>query len=184
VQRYQATLYRLDLKDELMYDSLIANPRPWDANAQGANINLDKTRRDGLLLEAERQLSERLSIGGQYSYTDAEFRAGSFQGNKVPWVARNTASANLSYLIVPGLRSYLEAVHTGSRYYSGDDANSQHKAGGYTLFNAALSYDYQQFSSKLRLNNLTGKRYDAFASATSSYPAAEEQVQLSVGYRF
>ncbi|HZX17180.1 MAG TPA: TonB-dependent receptor [Pseudomonas sp.] len=184
VQRYQATLYRLDLKDELMYDSLIANPRPWDANAQGANINLDKTRRDGLLLEAERQLSERLSIGGQYSYTDAEFRAGSFQGNKVPWVARNTASAHLSYLIVPGLRSYLEAVHTGSRYYSGDDANSQHKAGGYTLLNAALSYDYQQFNSKLRLNNLTGKRYDAFASATSSYPAAEEQVQLSVGYRF
>ncbi len=182
VQRYQATLYRLDLQDELLYDALIANPASW--SGIGANINLDKTRRDGLLLETERQLSERLSIGGQYSYTDAEFRAGSFQGNKVPWVARNTASANLSYLIVPGLRGYLEAVHTGSRYYSGDDANNQHKAGGYTLLNAALSYDYQQFSSKLRLNNLTGKRYDAFASATSSYPAAEEQVQLSVGYRF
>ena len=182
VQRYQATLYRLDLQDELLYDALIANPNSW--NGRGANINLDKTRRDGLLLEAERQLSERLSIGGQYSFTDAEFRAGSFQGNKVPWVARNTASTHLSYLIVPGLRGYLEAVHTGSRYYSGDDANNQHKAGGYTLLNAALSYDYQQFSSKLRLNNLTGKRYDAFASATSSYPAAEEQVRLSIGYRF
>ena len=85
---------------------------------------------------------------------------------------------------MPGLKGYLEAVHTGSRYYSGDDANVQTKAGGYTLLNAALSYDYQQFSSKLRLNNLTGKRYDAFASSPSRYPAAEEQVQLSVGYRF
>lgn len=184
VQRYQATLYRLDLKDELMYDSLIPNPMPWDANAQGANINLDKTRRDGLLLEAERQLSQRLSIGGQYSFTDAEYRAGSFQGKQVPWVSRHSASSHLSYLIAPGLKGYLEAVHTGSRYYSGDDANVQTKAGGYTLFNAALSYDYQQFSSKLRLNNLTGKRYDAFASNPSRYPAAEEQVQLSVGYRF
>jgi iron complex outermembrane recepter protein len=184
VQRYQATLYRLDLKDELMYDSLIPNPMPWDANAQGANINLDKTRRDGLLLEAERQLSQRLSIGGQYSFTDAEYRAGSFQGKQVPWVSRHSASSHLSYLIAPGLKGYLEAVHTGSRYYSGDDANAQTKAGGYTLFNAALSYDYQQFSSKLRLNNLTGKRYDAFASNPSRYPAAEEQVQLSVGYRF
>jgi iron complex outermembrane receptor protein len=184
VQRYQATLYRLDLKDELMYDSLIPNPMPWDANAQGANINLDKTRRDGLLLEAERQLSQRLSIGGQYSFTDAEYRAGSFQGKQVPWVSRHSASSHLSYLIAPGLKGYLEAVHTGSRYYSGDDANAQTKAGGYTLLNAALSYDYQQFSSKLRLNNLTGKRYDAFASNPSRYPAAEEQVQLSVGYRF
>lgn len=184
VQRYQATLYRLDLKDELMYDSAIPNPMPWDANAQGANINLDKTRRDGLLLEAERQLSPRLSIGGQYSFTDAKYRAGSFQGQQVPWVSRHSASTHLSYLIVPGLKGYLEAVHTGSRYYSGDDANVQTKAGGYTLLNAALSYDYQQFSSKLRLNNLTGKRYDAFASSPSRYPAAEEQVQLSVGYRF
>ncbi len=184
VQRYQATLYRLDLKDELMYDSAIPNPMPWDANAQGANINLDKTRRDGLLLEAERQLSPRLSIGGQYSFTDAKYRAGSFQGQQVPWVSRHSASTHLSYLIVPGLKGYLEAAHTGSRYYSGDDANVQTKAGGYTLLNAALSYDYQQFSSKLRLNNLTGKRYDAFASSPSRYPAAEEQVQLSVGYRF
>lgn len=182
VQRYQATLYRLDLKDELMYDSLIPNPASW--SGMGANINLDKTRRDGLLLEAERQLSPRLSIGGQYSFTEAEYRAGSFQGKQVPWVSRHSASTHLSYLIVPGLKGYFEAVHTGSRYYSGDDANVQTKAGGYTLLNAALSYDYQQFSSKLRLNNLTGKRYDAFASSPSRYPAAEEQVQLSVGYRF
>lgn len=182
VQRYQATLYRLNLQDELLYDAMIANPNSW--NGRGANINLDRTRRDGLLLEAQRQLNERLSIGGQYSFTDATLRAGTFEDNTVPWVARHTASANLSYLIIPGLRSYLEAVYTGSRYYSGDDANSQQKAGGYTVFNAALSYDYQQFSSKLRVNNLTGKRYDAFASANSRYPAAEEQVQLSVGYRF
>ncbi|WP_397377015.1 TonB-dependent receptor [Pseudomonas sp.] len=182
VQRYQATLYRLNLQDELLYDAMIANPNSW--NGRGANINLDRTRRDGLLLEAQRQLNERLSIGGQYSFTDATLRAGTFEGNTVPWVARHTASANLSYLIIPGLRSYLEAVYTGSRYYSGDDANSQQKAGGYTVLNAALSYDYRQFNSKLRVNNLTGKQYDAFASANSRYPAAEEQVQLSVGYRF
>jgi iron complex outermembrane receptor protein len=78
----------------------------------------------------------------------------------------------------------VEAVYTGNRYYSGDDLNSQQKAGSYTLLNAALSYDYQQFSSKLRVNNLTGKQYDAFGSIGYRYPAPEEQVQLSVGYRF
>ena len=125
-----------------------------------------------------------MSLGGQYSYTDATYRDGSFKGNDVPWVAPHSASAHLSYEILPGLKSYVEAVYTGNRHYSGDDANSQQKAGSYTLLNAALGYDYKQFNSKLRVNNLTGKQYDAFGSVSSRYPAPEEQVQLSVGYRF
>src|SRR5690606_36860823 len=88
-QRYQATLYRLDLNDELMYDPLGAGPFGFP----GANINLDKTRRDGLPLEGERQLSERLSVGGQYSLTDSEYRDGNYQGKEVPWVSRHSASA-------------------------------------------------------------------------------------------
>lgn len=183
VQRYQATLYRLDLTDELMYDPLAAGP----FGSLGANINLDKTRRDGLLLEAERQLTHRLSVGGQYSFTDSEYRDGNFKGNEVPWVSRHSASAHVGYLILPGLKGYLESEYTGSRYLSSDNAHAMPRAGGYTLFNAALSYDYQQFTSKLRVNNLTGKRYDSFAVYTNRkafYPAPEEDVQLSVGYRF
>ena len=182
IQQYRLTLYRLELEDELMYDSEIANPSSW--NGKGANINLDKTLRKGVLLEAERQLTADLSIGGQYSFTDSEYRDGSFKGNDVPWVSRHSASAHVSYEILPGLRSYVEAVYTGKRYYSGDDANIQQKAGSYTLINAALAYEYKRFNTKLRINNLTGKRYDAFATAASRYPAPEEEVQLSVGYRF
>lgn len=187
VQRYQATLYRLDLTDELMYDPLAAGPFGFP----GANINLDKTRRDGLLLEAERQLTSRLSVGGQYSFTDSEYRDGNYQGNEVPWVSRHSASAHVSYLILPGLKGYLESEYTGARYLASDDGHAMPREGGYTLFNAALSYDYQQFTSKLRVNNLTGKRYDSFATyanwvpgSKGLYPAAEEDVQLSVGYRF
>lgn len=191
IQSYQATLYRLDLQDELMYDSAIANPQPWDAFATGANINLDKTRRDGLLLEARRQLHDKLTVGGQYSFTDSEYRDGSFKGNEVPWVSRHAASAYLNYEILPGLKGYLEAVYTGARYLSSDDAHQLPREGGYTLFNAALSYEHQGFIGKLRINNLTGKRYDSFALYSqwnpgnkSIYPGAKEDVQLSVGYRF
>ncbi|WP_312842266.1 TonB-dependent receptor [Stutzerimonas nitrititolerans] len=183
IQQYRLTVYRLELEDELMYDPTAPGPNSaWGFD--GANINLDKTLRKGVLLEAERQLSADLSIGGQYSFTDSEYRDGSFKGNDVPWVSRHSASAHMSYEILPGLRSYVEAVYTGKRYYSGDDANIQQKAGSYTLVNAALAYEYRQFNTKLRINNLTGKRYDAFATAASRYPAPEEEVQLSVGYRF
>lgn len=176
-QRYQTTIYRMKLEDELMYDPIALGPF-------GANINLDKTLRQGVLLEAERQFTSRLSIGGQYSFTDAEYRAGNFKGKDVPWVSRHSASTHAAYDILPGLKGYVEAVYTGKRYYSNDDANTEPQAGSYTTFNAALGYDYQQFTSKLRINNLTGKKYDAFASSGYRYPAPEEQVQLSIGYRF
>ena len=184
-QRYQASLYRLDLHDELMYDPLAVGPNS-PFGFDGANINLDKTRRQGLLLEGQRQLSERLSLNGQYSFTDSEYRDGNFEGNEVPWVARHTASAALNYQLLQGLSSYLEVVYTGSRYPVSDEANSDSKLGGYTLYNAALKYDYQQFTGKLRVNNLTGKRYDAFAYQGGSgvYAAPEEVVELSLGYRF
>lgn len=184
IQRYQASLYRLDLEDELMYDAEITNPAGF--GGKGANINLDKTRRQGLLLEAQRQLNERLSVNGQYSFTDAEYRDGSFDGNEVPWVARHTASAALNLQLLQGLSSYLEVVYTGPRYPVSDEANADSKQGGYTVYNAALKYEYQQFTGKLRVNNLTGKRYDAFAYQGGSgvYAAPEEVFELSLGYRF
>jgi len=184
IQRYQASVYRLDLENELMYD-------PFAVNGWGANINLAKTRRQGVLLEGTRDLTARLTLGGQYSFTDSQYRAGVNKGNEVPWVSRHSASTHLNYLLVQGLNAYLEATYTGPRYLSSDEGQALPRTGGYTLFNAALKYEYQQFNAKLRINNLTGKRYDSFATyvnwqpgSQGLYAAPEEDVQLSVGYRF
>lgn len=180
LQRYQFSLYRLDLEDELLFDPL-----------NFVTINLDKTRRDGLLLEGQRQLTERLNLHGQYSFTDARYRDGAFKDNDVPWVARHTAGLALSYRLFEGLTGHIEANYTGPRYLAGDDGHALPREGGYTLYNLGLSYEQQGFVGKLRVNNLTGKRYDTYASYASFLPgnkglyaAPEEEVQLSVGYRF
>lgn len=182
-QRYRASIYRLQLKDELLYD-----PTADGLNSvfgfDGANINLDKTLRKGVLLEAERQVTQRLSLSGQYTYTDSEYLEGSFKGNEVSGVARHSASILLGYQLSLGLNTQLEAVYTGSQHLSGDDAQMEKRIGGYTLLNAAITYDYKQLTSKLRINNLTGKHYDAYANLFNRSSAPEEQVQLSVGYRF
>ena len=183
--RVQASLYRLDLTDELMYAAGMINTGGW----AGTNINLDKTRHQGLTLEADQQVNDRIKVGGQYTYTDSKYRDGSFKGNEVPWVSKNTASAYIDWEIVQNLKAHFEAEFTGSRYYSSDNENSQGKLGSYTLYNAALSYEYHNLLTKLRVNNITGKRYNAFAGYDSwqgkyYYPAPEELVQLSVGYHF
>jgi iron complex outermembrane receptor protein len=190
IQRYQLSIYRLDLQDEIAFDSTAPGP---DAafGFPGANVNLDDTRRDGLLLEGQRELTERLTLRGQYSFTDAEYRSGSFKGNDVPWVARHTAGMSLGYQLLDGLTTFLEANYTGPRHVASDDAHALPREGGYTLFNLGLNYDYQRLNAKLRVNNLTGKRYDSYASYSSFLPgnkglyaAPEEELQLSVGYRF
>ncbi|WP_373188178.1 TonB-dependent receptor family protein [Halopseudomonas sp.] len=179
-QRYHASLFRLELDNELLYDPTATGP----FGPFGANINLDRTLRQGILLEADRDVTERLQLGAQYTFTDSEYRAGSFKGNEVPWVARHSGSLYGSYEFLPRLVGYVEAVYTGDRYLSGDDANDSPRAGGYTLINAAVSYEINGFDATLRVNNLTGKEYDAFATLFGRYPASEEQVELSVGYRF
>ena len=183
-QLYQASLYRLDLDDELLY-------APYAFGGWGANVNLDQTRREGLLLEAERKLTDRLRVGGQYSFTDTELRAGANKGNEIPWVSRHSAAMHLDYQIIANLHGYLEAIYTGPRYLASDDGLALPKEGGYTLFNAAIRYEYRNLNAKLRINNLTGKRYDSYAVYNSwqagnkaLYPAPEEDIQLSVGYRF
>ena len=187
LQTYQLSAFRLDLEDELMYDSEINNPNSW--NGKGANINLDKTRRQGFMLEGSRQIIDDLSVSAQYTLTDARYRAGSFKDKEVAWVSKHMASAQVNYLVFERLTAQLEANYTGPRYLSSDDKHEQNKEGGFTVFNAALKYEYKDVVTKLRVNNVTGKEYDSHAGLSPFagpyyYPAAERVTTLSVGYNF
>lgn len=187
LQSYQLSAFRLDLDDELMYDAEINNPNSW--NGKGANINLDKTRRQGFMLEGYRQIADDLSVNAQYTFTDARYRAGSFKDKEVAWVSRHMASAQVNYIIIENLTGQLEANYTGARYLSSDDSHAQSKEGSFTVFNAALKYDYKNVVTKLRVNNITGKEYDSHAGLSPTlgsyhYPAAKRVAVLSVGYNF
>jgi iron complex outermembrane receptor protein len=187
LQSYQLSAFRLDLDNELLYDSEINNPNSW--NGKGANINLDKTRRQGFMLEGMRQVSDDLSVSAQYTLTDARYRAGSFKDKEVAWVSKHMASAQINYTVFERMTAQLEANYTGPRYLSSDDKHEQAKEGGFTVFNAALKYEYKDLVTKLRVNNITGKEYDSHAGLSPFagpyyYPAAKRVTTVSVGYKF
>ena len=99
------------------------------------------------------------------------------------------ASAQVNYVFFERLSGQLEANYTGGRYLSSDDAHVQTKEGGFTVFNAALKYDYKNVTTKLRVNNITSKEYDGHAGyspfqGSYHYPAAKRVTILSVGYNF
>ncbi len=172
----------------LLYDMTIDNEIYFDptANLYGANSNLEKSDRIGIVLDSHWKISERVNLQMNYSYVDAEVSAGLYKGNTVPFVAEQTANLVATFVINNNWSLYVDAQHTGSRYGANDDANNSGKLGSYTLYNANINWEYNQFSVNLRANNLTGKQYDGFASTVYNYayPAKEETFELSVGYTF
>lgn len=178
----RAVLYRLDLDNEIDYDTTVFG-----------NTNLDPTRRDGLILDGHVQLSDALRVGSAYGYVDAEFDNGAFAGNRVPFVAEHTFSLNADYRLSGAWHLFGETQYIGPRVPQGDYANNLDELPGYTIYNASVDYRLTAWTFALRVDNLTDKRYSDVAvrafnpwptEAVGYYPAPERSARVTAEYRF
>ena len=173
-----ALVYELEVEDELLYDPILF-----------ANINLDDSRRRGLVLNGVWDITDKFAVKMNYSYVDSEITSGTFQGNEVPFVAENMANLVVTYTLNDNWLFFADAEYTGDMYSIGNDANSGDKVGDYTIFNANVRFDYNDFYAHLRASNLTGEEYNgavflSFDGSNAYYPAPEDTYQLTVGYNF
>jgi len=181
--RAKATLFQLRLKNEIDYDPV-----------NFANVNLDPTVRDGLILEASWQLMKKLTLAGQYSFIDAKFDEGSFKGNDIPFVAENTAHLSANYKIDSNWSLFGEVQYIGDRYAAGDLTNNFEQLDGYTILNMNISYQRKNWTAGLRINNIADKKYSDFATTAFNsaifatdiafYAAPERNFSLSVQYSY
>ena len=168
----QMALFEHRLRDEIGFDP--AN------GAFGANVNFDDTRRRGGTAELRYRIDERLEIGGLYTYTDARFVAGSYDGNRVPDVARELAKFHAGYRIAPAWQLSGEVVYTGAQAL--DLANAA-ALGGYTVVNLAASWSRGDWTLQARLNNIADREYTEFATffgTRAQYPAPERNFQFTL----
>ena len=175
--------YTMDIDDELYYDSVAF-----------ANVNLDESNRKGIIVEAYYDITSSLSMNWSYSWIEATYKAGSFEGNDVPFVPEQTAVLGLNYTLTQSINLYTDAIYTGRRFRADDDSNASNRLGGYTIYNINLGYntnpDWQDgaWSANLRVNNIFGKEYSGllFDNGFSSggYPAPKTTVEVKVGYHF
>ena len=184
--RAKATLFQLRLKNEIDYDPV-----------NFANVNLDPTVRNGLILEASWQAMKKLTLAGQYTYIDAEFDEGAFKGNDIPFVADNTAHLSANYKFDSNWSLFGEVQYIGDRYGAGDLTNSFEQLDGYTILNMNINYQHKNWSAGLRINNLTDKKYSDFSATAYNaaippigatdiafYAAPERNISLSVQYAY
>lgn len=175
------TAYQMTVDNEIMYDPM--------SGTYGANINLPESERRGLMLDADIDLSARLGLRANYTFTDAEQTSGSFYGKQVPFVAEHTANLAIVFSFTQQLSAYVDANYTGSRYRIGDDANTQGEVPSITVFNANLLWSIQDLELGVRVKNLTDETYSDYAgfspySGNYEYPQPERQYEASISYRF
>lgn len=168
----QMALFEQDLRDEIGFDPA--------AGDFGANVNFDDTRRRGGTAELRYRVDARLEVGGLYTYTDARFVAGPYDGNRVPDVARELVKLHAGYRVSAEMQLFGELVHTGSQTL--DLANGA-ALGGYTVANLAATWSRNRWTLQARLNNMAGKEYSEFATffgTKALFPAPERNFQLTL----
>ncbi len=121
-----------------------------------------------------------MQLGGLYTYTDARFVDGAYDGNRVPDVARQLAKLHAGYQVTEQVQLFGELVHTGGQTL---DLAGSAELGGYTVANLAASWSRGGWTLQARLNNIADKEYSEFATffgTRALYPAPERNVLLTL----
>ncbi len=176
-QQIIASLYRLDLEDEIEFDPIAFE-----------NINLDKTRRDGLTLSWLSQISQSFALRTDIGLVDARFESGDFDGNLVSGVSDEIARLRGDYRIDDAYSIFVEWQYSSPRYAQGDNGNEFGRLDSITVINAGINYEYKAWQVKLRVNNLNDEQYSEFVTnngfGVAYQPSPERNVSLIAGYTF
>ncbi|MEZ8102786.1 TonB-dependent receptor [Vibrio bivalvicida] len=176
-------VFNLRLDNEIVFDS--SAPTPIGGAFTGANVNADKSERNGVSVSGDVYVTEDVLLGLEYSLIDAEFTAGQYKGKKLPWVARNSGRAFATYDISYNWQLFVEGVYTGTRFKDDDKANSLDKLPAYWLGNIAVNFTQDVWSASLRIDNALDEKYPANVNKWGAYyPGDGRKVMLTGTYQF
>lgn len=164
--RYDArlTLYRLGLRHEIAFDPTAG------AFGAGANINLDATRRDGVIAEAGWNAGEALRLAASLHHLNAAVTEGALRNQEIPLVAANNGRLAAALKLPQNLQATLELLGTGARRFGADFRNALPKLPGFAVTNLALSGEWGPLRLSARVNNLLNKQYSEIGFRTQLFP--------------
>jgi iron complex outermembrane receptor protein len=184
----RASLYQSRLNNEIAFlPSALFTPF-------GANLNLPPTERKGLELATTWQVTQGTEAFANYTYTEAKFREGSFNGvdvtgKNIPLVPRHAFNLGMLWHVAPQTKLSADAQYVGEQYFDNDQSNAfGRKMPSYTVMNAKLTHDVGSWQLAATIKNLLNKKYFSYGiqsgTSFSAYPEAERTVFVSAEYRF
>lgn len=176
----EANVFRILTKDEIGYN-----------NVTFANENLDPAEHKGLNLTAHLALGEITSLRFGYAHRIARFRSGSFDGNAVPEIPRNSATIGVLMRVASRQEIGIDGVYTGKRHFGDDFANSGKMMSSHTRWNAHYRFAPATWKLGFAIDNLTNEKvsdigyYSSFAANPYYYyPLPERAVRVTAEKTF
>lgn len=160
-----AAIFYIDWKDQQVN-------QPLSTGVGQLLKNAAKSRSMGFEISATYQPINRLNLGIDYGYTNAEFidyTAGedkNFSSNKLPYVPEHTASARIDYMFSSSSSLFYDYI-TLAAQYSGvgglywNDKNSV-RQDFYNLLNARVSISKNILTLAVWAKNITNTKYNAY----------------------
>jgi iron complex outermembrane recepter protein len=186
--KLSVTLYRIDMQDEIKF---VLDPITFT----GQNINLDKTRHEGVEIAMVYEMKKRFRLAANFTGQDVTFQAGPNSGKNVPLVPQNMANAVLEIFLPWDLTLRPEVHYVGPQYFGQDDDNSSPKLDSYTLFNLFLTWkptikDYRLMAF-VGVENIGNQKYSTYGFENGFvpgglvyYPAPEITVKGGMTFYF
>ncbi len=161
-----ATAFQIDTDNEIFYD-----PSTWQ------NVSYPKTRRRGIELELQANPVERVHCFANFTWMNPELRNGAYDGNRIPGVAKQSASAGVSVRVAEGLEWDLRGRWVKRHPSISDWANTLADADGFMVVDTKLRYTYPRYkwlTVYVGVSNLLGEEYSEYVTyGTNRYPAPE-----------
>lgn len=161
------SLYHMDVKDEIFYNSSLA-----------INENIKKTRHQGVEAGLTVKPSKNLSCFANWTYSKMTNESGSFKGNVLPLRPKYMANLGTDINFLNNAMLEVKANWVGEQYIENDLDNSRAKLADYVTVDTKLSYKHKSVTVYIGINNLFDKKYSSSAGLNFSgerryYPAPE-----------
>lgn len=168
-----ANLFRIKLEDEIAYD-----------NSTFSNVNLDKTRHDGLNISLRKDIGKQTTVQAGYAYRKATFRSGSYDSNDVPLVPRTKLTLSTQHRLDKKRSLGLNTVFTGKRPLANDDDNVGKMLHSYTRVDLNYTQQFNNWKGRIKILNATNvevANFGLYRAATNYYyPLPERAIFFSI----
>lgn len=172
-------MYYMSLNNEIVFDPFQSPQDPF-----GFNENLSPTTREGVDVASTYTVNSHVLVGAQYSYVNAVFSSGPYVGKQIPFVAVNRFDVSTTVTFEPHWSIYTEALMTGKRFSSGDDANVGEGIPAYVIFNTSLSHQIGRLTFSFRVNNIGNVLYNDYATLITEDEVSTEYFYPAPGRNF
>ncbi|NOY80365.1 MAG: TonB-dependent receptor [Kiritimatiellaeota bacterium] len=154
-----ATLFQIDTDNEIFFDP-----------ATFQNTSYDKTRRRGVELEVLADPTDRLHLFANFTWLNPELKDGAYDGNRIPGVAKQSASAGATVTVPGGLVWDVRGRWVKKHPMISDWSNGKPVADGYIVFDTKVSFTcpkHKWLTVYAGVNNLLDEDYAEYAVASA-----------------